>query len=410
MGDKVRYPHILRAVLERPWAIRPDYLGLIVDLVRFRAAGGVLSDTEIRGRIDAAQNGPRAGGGQTGTVAVLPVYGPISARQNLFADTSGGTSLDQLTSAFKGALNDPSIDAIVLEFDSPGGTVDGITELAAEIRAGRSVKPVYAIANTMAASAAYWLATQAEKVFVAPSGTVGAVGVFTAHHDLSAAMEMEGDNVTLIASSVSPYKVEGNQYEPLSDDALANIQAQVDTFGSMFVADVSKGRGVPVETVRQSYGQGRSSLAADALAAGMVDGIATLDDVVRQAARAAVAKKREGAAVATFSGTDIHAAATEAGLSWVGWIEAVTAEIAAEARKRDEIRAEEGRELSEATRASLLTLSDRLRTIAQPPTGEEDAPRDDPEPPAPRGRVHLELFEATSRYRLPATASTGVSA
>lgn len=411
--DASRYPHILRAIYETPWAMRPQTLGLIVDLVRFRAAGGVLSDSEIRGRVEAARNGPRQGGGRTGTVAVIPVYGPITARQNLLSETSGGTSIEELSGSFRSALGDQEIDAIVLEVDSPGGTVDGIPELAAEIRAARGQKPVYAIANTMAASAAYWLASQCERLFVTPSGSAGSIGVFAAHHDLSGAYEADGDAVTLIAADVSPFKTEGNEYEPLSDEARANIQSQVDAFGQMFVRDVAKGRGIGVDVVRSSYGQGRLLLAADALGVGMVDGIETLDNVIRAASRAAATSSR--AATAAAGSMDVRGLGT--GLEFSDRVALVTAELrglSEHASARAEMRARDGRSLSDDDRTGLLAIAgygDHLRALADE---EREPPIPEPEPPIPtppawaeHARLQLALAQAELGFDLKGTPNHG---
>jgi ClpP class serine protease len=89
---------------------------------------------------------------------VIPVYGTISRRANMMSKFSGGTSIEQLTSSFRAAMSDPSVKAVVFNVDSPGGSVDGVPELAAEIFAAASQKKTIAVSDTMAASAAYWLA------------------------------------------------------------------------------------------------------------------------------------------------------------------------------------------------------------------------------------------------------------
>lgn len=289
--DENLYPHVVRAVLERPWAILPNTLATIVDLVRLRASGGHLSQEEIRARLAAAaaENGPRRGR-QRGAVAVIPMYGVLMPKANLMSAMSGGTSVEQLRASFREALADPEVDAIVFDIDSPGGQVDGIPELAAEIRGARGQKPILANANTMAASAAYWLGAQADEITVTSSGVVGSIGVVAAHSDMSKADEMDGVKTTFIHHG--KYKVEGNSHEPLGEEARAAIQADVDAFGLMFETDVARGRGVPVDTVRASFGQGRTFLAKEALSRGMVDRVETLEDTVRRAGRQAVAQSR----------------------------------------------------------------------------------------------------------------------
>lgn len=348
-----KYAHILRAVYERPWAILPSTLALIVDIIRFRAAGGVLSDDEISARVSAAQNGPRKGGRQSGTVAVIPVYGPISQRQNMMSASSGGTSIEQLTSDFRGAMADDQVDGIVLEVDSPGGTVDMVEELATEIRAARGGKPIVAIANVMAASAAYWIASAADEIVVTPSGYVGSIGVFTAHEDLSAQAEMDGVKVTLV--SAGRFKTEGNPWEPLSEEAQANLQDQVNQVYGTFVGAVAKGRGTSVDDVRHGYGEGRVMLAKDALAAGMVDRIDTLDNTIRRVARQAIA------------GPNASMAALDTELPFTARLALVSAavtDLVGHATARLDMRAKEGRSLSATDRTGLLAVADALRVLA----------------------------------------------
>lgn len=281
-GDGFRYPRVVRAVAETPWAIVPGVLATIVDLVSFRAAGGLLSDEEIDGRIGA---GPAARPAvMAGGVAVIPIYGVIQPRSSLMSRQSGGTSLDAFTSALRAAVGSSQVGQILLDVDSPGGMVDMVPEAAAEIRAARARKPVVAVANTDAASAAYWLASQASELVVTPSGQVGSIGVFAAHEDRSRREEMLGFRTTLV--SAGRHKTEGNPFEPLSDEARATIQARVDDYYGMFVSDVARGRKVAVGAVRDGFGEGRMVGARAAVAAGMADRVATFDATLAAMVRA----------------------------------------------------------------------------------------------------------------------------
>lgn len=280
-----KYPHVLKAVFDTPWAITSEMLGLIAEVARFRAEGGHFSEDEIRQRIEAQTNGPRRGGQIANGVAVIPVYGVLSQRMTLMSALSGGTSVEQLTGQFRDALADPDIASIVFDIDSPGGSVDGIEEIATEVREARGAKHMVAVANTMAASAAYWIAAQADEVVATPSGQVGSIGIMAIHEDFSRAKDALGITTTFITAG--KYKAEGHEDLPLSDEALAYVQDQVDEFYSMFVASVAKGRGASLAAVRGSgFGEGRIVLAKAAKAAGMVDRIETLDATVRRMARA----------------------------------------------------------------------------------------------------------------------------
>lgn len=273
------YQHVAAAVFGKPWAIHRDTFDVIVEMVRFRAAGGELSADEIQERIGAAST-RRGSQARAGAVAVLPLQGVIMQRAGMMAQTSGAMSLESWMRDFRSLVADEEVGAIILDIDSPGGEVTGIPEAAAEIRAARDQKRIVAVANSMAASAAYWLGSQASEFLVTPSGSVGSIGVYLAHQDESAFWESEGVRTTYV--SAGKYKVEGNPFEPLSDEARAYRQAMVDDYYGMFVADVAKGRGVTSAAVRGGMGEGRMVLAKGAKAEAMVDGIGTLDDAIRK--------------------------------------------------------------------------------------------------------------------------------
>src|SRR6202043_3845971 len=131
----------------------------------------------------------------------------------------------RLASTIRQAAADPSIAAIVLDVDSPGGQGYGIEELGNAIYEARAAKPIAAVANSLAASAAYWAASQATEFYAAPGAEVGSIGVYTMHVDYSEALKKEGISVSYI--SAGRYKVEGNPYAPLDDAARAAVQISV---------------------------------------------------------------------------------------------------------------------------------------------------------------------------------------
>lgn len=275
--------YILQAIYETPWAILPSKLADIVAVAQRHAAGEKLAPERVA-EIAAAANGRQAAR-QAGAVAVLPVVGTIIPRGDMLAESSGAVSAQRLAANFRAALADPAVGAIVLDIDSPGGSVYGIEELAAEVYAARGVKPVVALADHLAASAAYWLATAADEVMVAPSGDVGSIGVFAIHADYSRALDQEGVTVNLV--SAGKYKTEGNPYQPLGEEARAAMQGRVDEYYGAFVKAVARGRGVSAAAVREGFGEGRVVGAVEAVSLGMADKIGTLDDAVARAAKLA---------------------------------------------------------------------------------------------------------------------------
>ncbi|WP_395706997.1 S49 family peptidase [Casimicrobium huifangae] len=263
-----------------PWAVTPTMLATILEIARRHASGEKLSAADIAARIGDRQ---RPTGSIQGDIAVLPMHGVVVPRANLMSEVSGATSAEAFGRAFTAAMNDQRIGAVVIDTDSPGGSVAGVDELSRLIYDARGTKPIVAVANHLMASAAYWIGTAADELVMTPSAEVGSVGVFAAHEDVSAAQEKAGVKTTLV--SAGEFKTQGNPYEPLTEEALATIQARVDDYYGMFVKAVARNRGVSVAAVREDYGKGLAFGAAQALAAGMVDRIETLDQTLVRLAK-----------------------------------------------------------------------------------------------------------------------------
>lgn len=265
--------------LSHPWAMTPDAMRAYAAMLArgYARRDGVLEGLASAG-IEAAA--PRPAPSRQGSIAMIQVYGVIMQRASQFGPCEGGTGTDQISSALNAALNDETVSQIIMDFDTPGGSVFGVSELGDQIRAARAQKPLVGIANSMSASAGYWLMSQCSECYVTPGGQVGSIGVYMAHEDISKALEEAGINITLI--SAGKYKTEGSPFTSLEPDALAFLQASVDDYYAAFTSAVSKGRKVPVEQVRSGMGEGRVFGATQALASGMVDGIATFDQVVKK--------------------------------------------------------------------------------------------------------------------------------
>lgn len=214
-------------------------------------------------------------------MAVVPVYGVLAQRMDMFTEISGGTSYQVLRRAIHAALANDEVKALVLDIDSPGGTVPGTEELAAEIRALRGgEKPIIAQVNSLAASAAYWVASAADEIVVTPSGRAGSIGVYTSHDDISEFLKERGIKRTYLAAG--RHKVDGNEAEPLGEEARAHIMELVDQSYRKFVAAVAEGRGVTKTRVEDSFGQGRVFGAEALVERGMADRIATLEQTLER--------------------------------------------------------------------------------------------------------------------------------
>lgn len=272
----MKYLHIARYVSTAIWAITPEKMTELLEVLAFRAAGHEFTAAEIQARI--GDGGGSGWASKRGGMAIIPIRGVIANRMGGMDDGSGGTSAERIGAMIDQVAGDPSIGTIIYDIDSPGGTVPGVQELAGKMFALRGQKTQIAQVNDMAASAAYWLASQADEIVSIPSGSAGSIGVYTAHQDLSKALEKEGINVKLI--SAGKYKVESNPFEPLSAEAEAVIQGRVDDAYAQFVKDAARGRGVSQTSVRDGYGQGRALGAKDALKAGLIDSIGTMEDTI----------------------------------------------------------------------------------------------------------------------------------
>ncbi|MGZ4955300.1 MAG: S49 family peptidase [Methylobacter sp.] len=271
---------LLAQFASTPWALTPDYLSLMAGVLTRWAIDAPVS-VEVMGQIEddkQARAGRQAQGQKSGAIAVIPVYGVLTQRPPQNISGPGATSTAQIAQAVKAAANDSNVAQILLDFDGPGGSVYGALEAGDEIYKARQQKPVIGIANSMAASATFWLASQCSEFYCTPGGEVGSIGVYTAHQYLGKALEAEGVDMTLI--SAGKYKTEGNPFEPLNEEAQAAIQSRVDDYYGMFTAAVARGRGVSVGAVKSDMGQGRMLGAEDAKAANMIDGIMTFDDLL----------------------------------------------------------------------------------------------------------------------------------
>lgn len=303
----MKYAHIINYFNSAPWAILPEKLHAILSLIELRAAGLTLTENEIQSRISGPirtdDPDPEASAGaavdarsalmrsaSAGSIAVLPIMGTIAHRAGMLHRASGGMSVEQFSQDFRAAIRDPDIKAIILDIDSPGGSTSGIEEISDEVFAARSQKRIIASVNSLAASAAYWIASSAHEIAVTPSGQVGSIGIIGVHMDRSEQASAEGVKVTLIHAG--EFKTEGNEFEPLTAAARSHLQGIVDDRMAAFVKAVARGRKVSQATAREGFGKGRLLTAKDAESAKMVDSIESIDQLLsRTITRSANARR-----------------------------------------------------------------------------------------------------------------------
>lgn len=279
-----RFDHIWSVLKGTIWAMRPEKLEEVIGVLQLKAAGAELP-------FEAAES---KGAERSRGIAVLPLAGIIGQKMNLMMKFSGGTSTELFTRDLRALAGDPEVAGIIIDTDSPGGGVFGVPEAAQEILALRKNKPIWAVANSETASAAYWIASAAEELIVTPSGEVGSIGVYALHSDFSAAETEAGIKNTFIKAG--RFKTAGNPYEPLGDEARDYLQSGVDRYYDMFAAAVARHRNATVDEVKNGFGEGGMVGARDAIKMGMADRVATLDETIDRMLR--VVNKRQSSATA----------------------------------------------------------------------------------------------------------------
>lgn len=272
----MKYANILAALYGSAWAIDPRALSVIEGVMEDHLSGE-LSDEEVGARASSRSYGSVKAEETSESIRVIPLHGPIMNRAGAFSRMSGMTSPQHFAEAVRQATADPAVKHIVLDIDSPGGTVSGTATAAEAVRDARGVKPVIAVANDMMASAAYWIGSQATKIVGGAAATVGSVGVIWPHRDLTGAEAMVGQKTTYIRSSRD--KALGQPFEPLSDEVRAFMQEEVDNIAQVFRAEVGAARGLDPEYIEKEW-SASTRLGEDALEVGMIDEIGTLETVI----------------------------------------------------------------------------------------------------------------------------------
>lgn len=211
-------------------------------------------------------------------VAVLPVRGTLMKRFNFLSVASGLTTYSGLAQDTKAALSDPQVKAVLFDIDSPGGTTHGCFELSDMIYGLRGEKPMWACANDLAASAAYAVASSADRIFLTRTAGVGSVGVFALHTDQSAQDEQIGVKYSYIFAGDK--KIDGNPHEPLTKSARSDIQAEVDREYEIFVMTVARNRGFVGATVGNIRGTRAGVYFAENACPLMADEVGTCDDAL----------------------------------------------------------------------------------------------------------------------------------
>ncbi len=268
-------PHLAQKLFNTPLAIHPQKAEVIVSSLTER-----LGITQIRSAMmeDDDEYFSRKARKDSGYdvlegIAIIPVYGTLVQKLGTLRPYSGMTGYDGIRRVFLTAINDPEVKGICLDIDSPGGEVAGCFDLVDLIYAERGKKPTHAILSENAFSAAYAIASAADKIYVPRTGGVGSVGVIVIHCDWSQRIKDDGLKVSII--TYGNRKAESNPYVALSDEAKAAIQHDVDEMGRLFVSTVSRNRGLSETVIRNT--QAACYLAAEGVQMGLADVVASPD-------------------------------------------------------------------------------------------------------------------------------------
>lgn len=268
--------HSFELVQDTAWAITRAKMDEINALVERRLHGEQMEfPAALQGKSgNRADEGYQVRNG----VAVLPVYGVLAKRMNLVTEMSGGTSMQLLARDLKKALADPKVRSILLDVESPGGTVDGTQDLANLVLAARDSKPVVAYANGQMASAAYWIGSAASIIVAGETAQVGSIGVIAMHYDRSEQDQKLGVKRTAIYAG--KFKRAGGDEQPLSAEDREYLQERVDDYYTLFLNSVAENRRVDAETAQKKMADGRIFVGKKALKAGLIDQIGNFDDAL----------------------------------------------------------------------------------------------------------------------------------
>ena len=211
-------------------------------------------------------------------IAVIPIHGSLVKRSLGMEAASGLTSYGEIAAMLDSALADPQVSGILLDIDSPGGEASGSFELARRVRKVAAAKPVWAVANDAAYSAAYAIAASAQRLLVTETGGVGSIGVIALHVDQSVKDAKDGYRFTAITAGT--HKNDYSPHEPLSDTAKTELQGEVDRLYALFTDHVAAMRGMDLDAVRAT--EAGLFFGSNAVAQGLADGVQTLDTTLAE--------------------------------------------------------------------------------------------------------------------------------
>lgn len=306
----MRDKKLIEAMAMQPWAMHPNHLGMMANVILKHACGDVLAEDELAviiagarktepdGEVKEADAAGRAFGEfiRSEATAIIPVHGVLARSASQVNGISGpsGTSQDELRMMIIEARRDDSVSNVVLDFHSPGGSAFGVSETAKLLRMLADEKPTVAFAGDLSASAAYWLMAQAGQIVVGDTAYIGSIGVYTVITDFSARFETEGLKANLVKAGDK--KGIGEMGTEVTEEQLATIQKDIDAIYDIFVGAVASGRNLTTaQALALATGETWTGLAA--VKVGLADVVGSFEDALRMA-------REEETAAAVAAGID----------------------------------------------------------------------------------------------------------
>jgi signal peptide peptidase SppA len=271
------YPFAAARVFGTPLAIHPSKGQVIGQALAGRMGIGPQAMDDDDGGVSISLGADGGSYDIVHGVAMISIAGTLVHKASWMDSLCGMRGYDAIRRDFLTALGDPEVRAICLAIDSPGGEVSGCFDLVDLIYASRGDKPIWAILDDAAYSAAYAIASAADHITVPRTGGTGSVGVITMHVDVSKALDGAGVAVTII--HYGDRKADGNQFNPLSKEATERFQADVDSMGDLFVKTVARNRKLSTAKVRGT--QATTYMGASGVDVGFADAEMAPDEAFR---------------------------------------------------------------------------------------------------------------------------------
>ena len=274
---EIGHSHLIAALASTPWCMRAEMFKTFETVLNNKFTLG-LNVTQLKqDDFGSAKKGNSASVKKG--VAVVKMHGTLLKKAYCMDTASGGTrTLEDVQRDLRNAYSDPEVGGILLDIESGGGGVPGTAETARLIADIKETKPVIGLAGGYMCSGAYWIGSACSELYCSNTTEVGSIGVYQTHISMAKVLEEEGIKVTLIKAGKQ--KALGNQYTDLTEEDLSILQQRIDNLYNIFMSEVAGYRGVSFDKVKSEWADARLFTGEEAVRAGLVDDIATVDEIL----------------------------------------------------------------------------------------------------------------------------------